>query len=188
MNKLLIFSAPSGSGKTTIVNHLLKTFDTLSFSISATSREQRPDEVDGVNYYFLTPDEFRQKIEENAFVEWEEVYPNQYYGTLKSELERIWALNQHVIFDVDVVGGIKIKRKYPEQSLSVFVKPPSVEALEERLLSRKTESEEALKRRIAKAEQELKYQDQFDLLLINDDLQQAKQEAVEIAEKFLNND
>ncbi|MCF8230920.1 MAG: guanylate kinase [Bacteroidales bacterium] len=188
MNKLLIFSAPSGSGKTTIVNHLLKTFDTLSFSISATSREQRPGEVDGINYYFLTPDEFRQKIEENAFVEWEEVYPNQYYGTLKSELERIWAQNQHVIFDVDVVGGIKIKHLYPEQSLAVFVKPPSVEALEARLMSRKTESEEALKRRIAKAEQELKYQDQFDLLLINDDLQQAKQEAVEIAEKFLNDD
>lgn len=188
MNKLLIFSAPSGSGKTTIVNHLLKTFDNLNFSISATSREQRSDEVDGVNYYFLTPGEFKQKIGEDAFVEWEEVYPNQYYGTLKSELERIWAQNQHVIFDVDVEGGIKIKRIYPDQSLAVFVKPPSVKALEERLLSRETESEEALKRRLAKAEKELKYQDHFDLLLINDDLQQAKQEAVEIAEKFLNDD
>lgn len=188
MNKLLIFSAPSGSGKTTIVNHLLDTFDNLSFSISATSREQRQGEVNGVNYYFLTPDEFRKKIEEHAFIEWEEVYPNQYYGTLKSELQRLWAQNKHVIFDVDVVGGINIKKMYPDRSLAVFVKPPSVEKLEERLINRHTEDKENLRKRIAKAEHELKYQDQYDMILINDDLEQAKKEAVEIVEKFLNDE
>lgn len=188
MNKLLIFSAPSGSGKTTIVNHLLEQFDNLSFSISATSREMRPDEADGVNYYFLTPEAFRNKIAEEAFVEWEEVYPNQYYGTLKSELTRIWNQGKHVVFDVDVVGGVNIKQMYPEQSLAVFVKPPSVEELENRLIDRHTESKEALKRRISKAEYELKFQDRFDLILINDDLEQAKSEAVEIVKKFLNDD
>lgn len=188
MNKLLIFSAPSGSGKTTIVNHLLDTFDNLSFSISATSREQRQGEVDGVNYYFLTPDEFRKKIEEHAFIEWEEVYPNQYYGTLKSELRRLWAQNKHVIFDVDVVGGINIKKMYPDRALAVFVKPPSVEKLEERLINRHTEDKENLRKRIAKAEHELKYQDHYDMILINDDLEKAKKEAGEIVEKFLNDE
>lgn len=185
MRKLLIFSAPSGSGKTTIVKHLLNTFNSLSFSISATSRKRREGEVDGVNYYFLTPDEFRKKIENHEFVEWEEVYPNQYYGTLKSELERIWAAKKHVIFDVDVIGGMNIKKMYPERALAVFVKPPSVEELEQRLINRHTEDRENLRRRIEKAEQELKFHDQFDLILINDDLEQAKKEAVEIVKKFL---
>ena len=188
MNKLLIFSAPSGSGKTTIVNHLLETFDNLCFSISATSREQRQGEVNGVNYYFLTPDEFRKKIEDHAFIEWEEVYPNQYYGTLKSELQRLWAQNKHVIFDVDVVGGINIKKMHPDRSLAVFVNPPSVEKLEERLINRHTEDKENLRKRIAKAEHELKYKDQYDMILINDDLEKAKKEAVEIVENFLNDE
>lgn len=188
MSKLLIFSAPSGSGKTTIVNHLLNTFDRISFSISATSRERRKGEIDGVNYYFLSPDEFRKKIENHEFVEWEEVYPNQYYGTLKSELKRIWDAKKHVIFDVDVIGGMNIKKMYPEKALAVFVKPPSVEELEQRLINRHTEDRETLRRRIEKAEHELKFQDQFDLILINDDLEQAKKEAVEIVEKFLDDE
>ncbi len=188
MSKLFIFSAPSGSGKTTIVKHLLEVYNNLSFSISATSREQRDDEVNGVNYYFLTPGEFRKKIENQEFVEWEEVYPDNYYGTLKSELERIWDQDKHVIFDVDVVGGMNIKRMYPEDSLAIFVKPPSVEELEQRLIKRQTEDKENLRRRIEKAENELKFQDQFDLILINDNLEQAKKEAAEIVEKFLKDD
>lgn len=188
MNKLLIFSAPSGSGKTTIVRHLLNQFDNLSFSISATSRDKRPDETDGVNYYFLTPDEFRKQIAENAFVEWEELYPNQYYGTLKSELSRIWSQDKHVVFDVDVVGGANIKQMYPKQSLAVFIKPPSVEELENRLINRHTENKEAMQRRISKAEYELNFQDRFDFILINDDLDQAQAEAVEMVQKFLSDD
>lgn len=176
--KLIIFSAPSGSGKTTIVKQLLANNLNLGFSISACTRDKRGRaETDGQDYYFLTPDEFRDKINEEAFVEWEEVYPGAYYGTLKSEIERIWASGKHVIFDVDVKGGLALKHYYKDRALAVFVKVPSLDILEERLRSRGTETEESLSKRIFKMKFEWAFQDKFDVVLVNDALEQAVEEA-----------
>jgi guanylate kinase len=176
--KLIIFSAPSGSGKTTIVKQLLANNPNLGFSISACTRDKRGRaETDGQDYYFLTPDEFRQKINEDAFVEWEEVYPGTYYGTLKSEIERIWASGKHVIFDVDVKGGLALKNYYQERALAVFVKVPSLEVLEARLRTRGTETEESLSKRINKMKFEWSFQDKFDVILLNDQLEDAVLEA-----------
>jgi guanylate kinase len=176
--KLIIFSAPSGSGKTTIVKQLLENNPNLGFSISACTRDKRGrSEQDGQDYYFLTPDEFRKKIDEDAFVEWEEVYPGAYYGTLKSEIERIWASGKHVIFDVDVKGGLALKNYYKERALAIFVKVPSLEILEDRLRSRGTESEESLSKRIFKMKLEWAVQDKFDVVLVNDQLEAAVTEA-----------
>jgi guanylate kinase len=186
MEHLLIFSAPSGAGKTTIVNYLLDAFPQLSFSISATSRARRGDEVDGKHYYFLSEKEFRNKISSNDFVEWEEVYPRQFYGTLKSEVERIWRNNKVVVFDVDVIGGLNIKELYGDKAKAIFIRPPSVKHLEKRLRDRGTESEESIKKRIEKAEMELTYGNRFDEILINNDLDKAKADAKNIVKKFLN--
>ncbi len=176
--KLIIFSAPSGSGKTTIVKQLLANNPNLGFSISACTRDKRGrSEQDGQDYYFLTPDEFRTKIDEDAFVEWEEVYPGAYYGTLKSEIERIWASGKHVIFDVDVKGGLALKNYYKERALAVFVKVPSLEILEDRLRTRGTETEESLSKRIFKMKFEWSFQDKFDVILVNDQLVDAVKEA-----------
>ena len=184
--KLIIFSAPSGSGKTTLVHHLLRKAEPkLAFSISATSRAKRPNETNGKDYYFLTADEFRKRIENGDFLEWEEVYPDQYYGTLRSEIERIHAEGMHVMFDVDVVGGINIKKQFGAQALAVFVKPPSIEELERRLRHRSTESEESLQKRVGKAAKELEFADQFDVILINDDLEIAKSEAEKLVRDFI---
>ena len=185
--KLIVFSAPSGSGKTTIVKHLLQQNDLhLDFSISATSRYMRGDEVNGKDYYFISAEDFQQKIKENAFVEYEEVYKDNYYGTLKTELERIWALGKHVIFDIDVVGGLNIKSQYPEQTLAVFVNPPSVEELERRLRFRQTESDEKIAMRLEKAEREISRAPEFDVILENHDLETAKQEAYNLVVNFVN--
>jgi guanylate kinase len=184
--KLLVFSAPSGSGKTTIVRYLLEQKELhLDFSISATSRPRRGEEIHGRDYYFLSAEDFQKKIDENAFVEYEEVYKDNFYGTLKSELERIWANGKHVIFDIDVVGGLNIKKQYPEQTLAVFVSPPSVEELERRLRFRQTESEEKIQMRIAKAEREIAVSDQFDIILKNYDLENAKVDAYKLVSDYL---
>lgn len=184
--KLFIFSAPSGAGKTTIVQHLLASDLNLEFSISAASRKKRPNELDGKDYYFIDADIFRNKIENDEFLEWEEVYKDHYYGTLKAEVERIRNTGKHVIFDVDVVGGLNIKKYYKENALAIFVMPPTTEHLEKRLRSRSTENEEQLKKRIEKAEQELKYADQFDKILVNDDLATAQKQAAELVLDFVN--
>ncbi len=175
--KLFIFSAPSGSGKTTIVQNLLEKELNLEFSISATNRPKRENETYGKDYYFLTTDEFKKSIENNEFVEWEEVYANRFYGTLKNELERIWAKGKHVVFDVDVIGGINIKKQYPEKALSIFIKPPSIEDLKKRLKSRSTDSKKDIKTRINKANEELSYADKFDKIIVNDILAKAIKEA-----------
>jgi guanylate kinase len=184
--KLIVFSAPSGSGKTTIVRHLLKQEKlNLEFSISATSREARGFEKDGEDYYFISLKEFKNNIKSDQFLEWEEVYRDNFYGTLKSEIDRIWALKKHVIFDIDVVGGLRIKKKYPEETLSVFVKPPSVDELKIRLKKRKTESEEKINMRIAKASVELATAPQFDKIIKNYELDIALKEAEELVSDFL---
>ena len=184
--KLFVFSAPSGSGKTTIVRHLLKQerFN-LEFSISATSRAPRGSEKDGEDYYFISLKEFKNNIKSDAFLEWEEVYRDNFYGTLKSEVERIWAQKKHVIFDIDVVGGLRIKKKFPEETLSVFVKPPSVDELKIRLKKRSTESEDKINMRIAKASVELATAPQFDKIIKNYDLDVALKEAEELVDDFL---
>lgn len=184
--KLLVFSAPSGSGKTTIVRHLLaqKHLD-LEFSISATSRKPRGEEKDGKDYYFISAEEFKQKIKNEEFLEWEEVYRDNFYGTLKSEVERIWDKGKHVIFDIDVVGGLRIKKKFPEQTLAVFVKPPSVDELKIRLKKRSTESEDKINMRVAKASLEMATAPQFDKIIKNYDLDTALEEAVKLVEDFL---
>jgi guanylate kinase len=184
--KLFVFSAPSGSGKTTIVRHLLKQerFN-LEFSISATSRDPRGFEKNGEDYYFIDLKDFKNKIKGDDFLEWEEVYRDNFYGTLKSEVARIWALKKHVIFDIDVVGGLRIKKKYPEETLSVFVKPPSVDELKIRLKKRKTESEEKINMRIAKASVELATAPQFDKIIKNYDLEVALKEAENLISDFL---
>lgn len=184
--KLFVFSAPSGSGKTTIVRHLLnqEKFN-LEFSISATSRQPRGFEVHGKDYYFISLKEFKENIKSDAFLEWEEVYRDNFYGTLKEEVERIWAKGKHVIFDIDVVGGLRIKKKFPEKTLAVFVKPPSVDELKIRLKKRKTESEEKINMRIAKASVELATAPQFDKIIKNYDLDVALKEAEELVGEYL---
>ena len=184
--KLFVFSAPSGSGKTTIVRHLLKQerFN-LEFSISATSRDPRGEEIDGKDYYFINLRDFKDKIKSDEFLEWEEVYRDNFYGTLKTEVERIWALKKHVIFDIDVVGGLRIKHKFPEETLAVFVKPPSVDELKIRLKKRSTESEDKINMRIAKASVELATAPQFDKIIKNYILEDALQEAEDLMSNFL---
>lgn len=182
--KCVIFCAPSGAGKTTIVKHLLHHFPKLQFSVSACTRSKRENEVDGKDYYFLSVNEFKKKIKNNEFIEWEEVYNGNYYGTLKSEIERIWKQEKVVIFDVDVEGGINLKKYFGENSLSVFVQPPSVEALEKRLRLRNTESEESLQKRVNKAAAELSKANCFDVVLLNDELEKAFKEAEKIVSKF----
>lgn len=185
--KLIIFSAPSGAGKTTIVHHLLKNLPQLEFSISATTREPRNGELNGKDYYFITRDEFLHKIAAQQFIEFEEVYSGTFYGTLRSEVQRIWNTNKHVVFDLDVVGGLHLKKKFKQQALAVFVQPPSLEVLIERLTKRGTDHPEKLKERISKAEEELKYADQFDVILPNNDLDEACKEAERIVLDFLDN-
>ncbi|MCC7301561.1 MAG: guanylate kinase [Bacteroidia bacterium] len=184
--KLIIFSAPSGAGKTTIVHHLLHLFpEKLEFSVSATSRGKRPDETEGVDYYFLSIADFKKRIASEEFVEWEEVYRDNFYGTLKKEVERIWRLGRHVIFDVDVKGGLNLKKQYGKKALAVFVMPPSIDALEERLRKRETETEESIARRLGKARMELETAPQFDFILNNSDLSAAFREAEEVVGGFL---
>lgn len=185
--KLFIFSAPSGAGKTSIVRALLAQMPQLEFSVSATSRPMRAGETDGVDYYFLSADTFREKIENNEFLEWEEVYNGSFYGTLFSEVQRIWDKGHHVVFDVDVAGGINIKKKFGEKALSVFVMPPSVEELETRLVNRKTETPESLQKRLSKARFELSFAGEFDRLVVNDQLPLAIEEARKLVEDFLEN-
>jgi guanylate kinase len=184
--KLLVFSAPSGSGKTTIVRHLLAQTDLeLEFSISCTTRAPRGEEVHGKDYYFISWEVFKSHIKAEDFVEWEEVYTDNFYGTLKSEVERIWAKGKHVIFDIDVAGGLRIKKKFPEETLAVFVKPPSVDELKRRLKQRSTESDDKINMRIAKAHVELATAPQFDVIIKNYDLEVAKQEAYELVKEFI---
>lgn len=177
---ILIFCAPSGSGKSTFVNYLLTHYDDFELSISATSRSPRGKERDGVEYYFLTPEQFSQKINNDEFIEYEQVYSGLYYGTLKSEIDRIKANNHHVIFDVDVKGGVNLKHKFGNDALSVFVQPPSIAALRERLKGRGTDSEEMIEKRIAKSEYELTFANQFDEIIVNDDLDTALKELVSL--------
>jgi len=184
--KLFVFSAPSGSGKTTIVRHLLGQEKlNLEFSVSATSREARGFEVDGTDYYFISLKEFKENIKNDAFLEWEEVYRDNFYGTLKTEVERIWAKGKHVIFDIDVVGGLRIKKKFPDRTLAVFVKPPSVDELKIRLKKRKTESDVKINMRIAKASVELATAPQFDVIIKNYDLEVALKEAENLVAEYL---
>jgi guanylate kinase len=183
--KVVIFSAPSGAGKTTIVQHLLKVFPDLEFSISACSREIRRGETYGVDYYYLTVDEFKEKITNNEFAEWEEVYKDNFYGTLKSEIERIWRNEKHIIFDMDVIGGLNLKKQFGDKALAVFVMPPSLEHLENRLKMRETETPESIARRMGKAELELKSAGKFDKIIHNDDLEKALEEAENIVGAFL---
>ncbi len=184
--KLIIFSAPSGSGKTTIVKHLLTKFPNLGFSISACTRDRRGrNEEHGKDYYFLTPEEFISKIDEQAFAEWQEVYPGGFYGTLKSEIERVWASGKHVIFDVDVKGGVNLKKEYGDKALSIFVKAPSIEELERRLRERGTESEEKISARVFKMKFEMSFQDHFDVVLLNEDLDTALNEAEALVTNFI---
>jgi guanylate kinase len=183
--KLIIFSAPSGAGKTTIVHHLLNKIPKLEFSVSACSRPIRKDETHGVDYYFISVDDFKKKIENEEFVEWEEVYKDNFYGTLKTEIERIWKKGHHIIFDMDVVGGLNLKKQYGDQALAIFVMPPSIQHLEERLKMRETETTETIARRIGKAEVELLTADQFDKIILNDLLEHAFAEAEKIASEFL---
>ena len=185
--KLIIFSAPSGSGKTTIVHHLLAQPElNLAFSVSATSRDKRPNEIDEKDYFFISPSDFKEKINSNAFVEWEEVYKDNYYGTLKSEVERLLNKGKNVIFDIDVIGGLNIKKQFPDNSLSIFVQPPSIEELKKRLISRKTETAEKIKMRIDKAASELQFAKDFDVILINDNLKKAQKEAYCLVYSFIN--
>ena len=184
--KLIVFSAPSGSGKTTIVRHLLSKEDlNLEFSISAASRASRGEEVNGKDYYFMSTEEFKKHIKNEDFLEWEEVYRDNFYGTLKSEVERIWAKGKNVIFDIDVAGGLRIKHKFPEETLAVFVKPPSVDELKRRLKERSTESEDKINMRIAKASVELATAPQFDVIIKNYDLPIALEEAYQLVKNFV---
>ncbi|MFN2261024.1 MAG: guanylate kinase [Psychroflexus sp.] len=184
--KLIVFSAPSGSGKTTIVRHLLAQEDlNLEFSISATSRAPRGEEKDGKDYYFMDLKEFKQHIKNDDFLEWEEVYSDNFYGTLKSEVERIWAMGKHVVFDIDVVGGLDIKHIYPERTLAVFVEPPSIEELKIRLKKRKTESDDRIAMRVAKASIEMATAPQFDHIIVNENLDLALKEAHRLVKEFI---
>jgi guanylate kinase len=183
--KLVIISAPSGAGKTTIVKHLLDNGLKLSFSVSATTRQRRSNEIDGIDYFFISVPEFKKRIENNEFVEWEEVYKDLFYGTLKSEIERIWAKGNHVIFDVDVQGGIKLKEIFGNKSIAIFIMPPTIEELENRLQKRNTESSEHLKMRLAKAKQEMSLAEEFDMVIVNHQLDKAKEESLKLVSSFL---
>lgn len=184
-NKVVIFSAPSGSGKSTIVGHILKLHPEMEFSVSATSRAPRGQEKNGVEYHFFTADEFRKMIGDDRFVEYEEVYAGSFYGTLKSEVQRIWDKGHVIIFDVDVKGGVNLKKYFGDDALSVFIQAPSVEELRRRLVARNTDSPEAIEKRVAKAAEELTYADKFDYVLVNDDLQTAFSEAESVVDSFL---
>lgn len=184
--KLIIFSAPSGSGKTTLVRHILKTYpDFIEFSISATSRPKRGVEVNGKDYHYLTVEEFKERVANNEFLEWEEVYAGTHYGTLRTEVEKIWAKGKAVIFDIDVEGGLNLKNQFKDQALAIFVMPPSIKILEERLNSRSTDSKESIARRIAKAEKELKTAELFDVFILNENLDEACAKAEELVSNFL---
>lgn len=178
-------SAPSGAGKTTVKMHLLETIPNLAFSVSATTRERREGEVHGRDYYYIETEEFKERIANNDFVEWEEVYPGTFYGTLQSELDRLWQEGKQVIFDVDVMGGLNLKKLYPDNSLDIFIKPPSLVVLEERLKGRGTEPEEKIKVRLEKAELELRYEDEFGCVVVNDDLQTTLTKITELVKEFL---
>lgn len=184
-NKVIIFSAPSGSGKSTIVSHILKLHPEMEFSVSATSRAPRGQERNGIEYHFFTADEFRKMIAEDKFVEYEEVYAGSFYGTLKSEVQRIWDKGHVIIFDVDVKGGVSLKKYFGDKALSVFIQAPSVEELRKRLVARGTDSAEAIAKRVAKASEEMTYADKFDYILVNDDLQKAYAEAEKVVDDFL---
>ncbi|MBQ4440508.1 MAG: guanylate kinase [Bacteroidales bacterium] len=183
--KVIIVSAPSGAGKTSIVRHLLEQVPDLKFSISATTRPKRDYEIDGKDYYFLTPEQFKERLANDEFLEWQEVYTDQFYGSLKSEVERIWSNGQAVIFDVDVLGGLNIKKFYGDEALSVFIEPPTMDELENRLKNRGTENDASLKKRLAKAEYELSFARQFDKIVLNDDLKTAQQEMIDLVRDFL---
>ena len=187
--KLIVFSAPSGSGKTTIVNHLVNQEElNLEFSVSATSRSPRAHEVEGVDYYFISIEEFKKLLKKDAFLEWEEVYRDNYYGTLKKEVERIWGTGKNVIFDIDVVGGLNIKEKFPERTLAIFVKPPSINELKKRLKKRKTESDDRINMRVAKASVEMATAPRFDHVILNDNLERALEEAEDLIAEFIKGD
>ena len=185
MGKLIVISAPSGAGKTSIVHYLLKNMPELSFSISACSREKRAEEIDGQDYYFLGIDGFKNKIKEDAFLEWEEVYSNQFYGTLNSELEKIWSKGNCAIFDVDVIGGINIKKKYPKECMSIFIEPPSIGDLDKRLSVRDSDSSSSIKERISKAKDEMSKKQFFDYVVLNDDFSIACRETLDLVRTFL---
>lgn len=184
-SKLIIVSAPSGAGKTTLVKHLLDSMEEIEFSISCATRNPRENENHGKDYYFIKPEEFKNKIDNQEFAEWEEVYSDNFYGTLKSEIHRIWEKGKSVIFDIDVIGGINLKKLYPENSLSIFIMPPSVAELEKRLRGRETESEEKIQMRINKAESELELAKEFDIILVNDDLETSKKEILNLVSDFI---
>ena len=188
MNRVLIFSAPSGSGKSTVVNHILSGHQGIEFSVSATSRPPRGEEKDGVEYFFYSADIFRLLVRDDKFVEYEEVYPDRFYGTLKAEVNRIWARGNVIIFDVDVKGGVNLKKYFGDQALSVFIQAPSVEVLRQRLIGRGTDSAEDIEKRVAKAAEEMTYAPQFDKVLINDDLATALAEADAMVDAFLADD
>jgi guanylate kinase len=183
--KLIIFSAPSGSGKTTIVRYLLEQIPELAFSISATSREPRGKEVHRKDYYFLSDDEFNARVENNEFLEWEEVYNGTKYGTLKMEVERLWEAGKHVVFDIDVVGGLNLKKQFSDRALAIYVQAPNIAELERRLRKRGTETDEKIDMRLRKAEEEAKRAPEFDLVIVNDDLERAKQEALKAISEFI---
>jgi len=185
VNKLIVISAPSGAGKTSIVHYLLKNMSELSFSVSACSRDKRENETNGVDYHFLGVEGFKKKIKVDAFLEWEEVYSNQYYGTLKSEVERIWKEDKTVIFDVDVVGGLNIKKQYPKECLSIFIMPPSIDVLRERLSGRSSESEEKIEIRLNKASEEISRNQEFDTVILNDNFEIASKETLEVISNFI---
>jgi guanylate kinase len=185
IGKLVIFSAPSGAGKTTIVRNVLKSELPLEFSVSATSRKKRDNETDGIDYHFLTPENFRKKVLNGDFIEWEEVYPDHLYGTLRSEIERIWQSGKSVIFDVDVAGGLNLKKMFGKRALAIFVMPPSAEELERRLKARGTESDEKISLRMAKAEEEIGRAGEFDCIVVNEELEEATAQAVSLVTDFL---
>lgn len=185
--KAVIFSAPSGAGKTTIVNHLLSKYDHFGFSISACTRARRANEAHGKDYYFLTQEEFESKIKEEAFIEFEEVYQGSYYGTLKTEIERLWKEGKCVLFDVDVKGGLALKEYFQERALAIFITVPSIETLEQRLIRRQTDSKDSIQKRIAKYEVELGYQSEFDEVIVNKDLEEALEEVEKVLHSFLEN-
>ena len=183
--KLIVISAPSGSGKTTLCDFLLKKIDHLSFSISATSRNPRANEINGKHYYFLSSLEFKNKIKKNEFIEYEQVYENLFYGTLNSELKRLWSLNKNILFDLDVKGGINLKKKFPENTLSIFIKPPSLKILEQRLELRNSESKTIIQSRLNKAKKEILFSEKFDIVITNDNLEEAKKQLLKSVLNFI---